>query len=46
MRDLLHARNRKEIWRDESLDKRYWKIDAEMEIRRLVGCKNKERCKE
>jgi hypothetical protein len=30
------------IWRDEILDKRFENIDAEIGIRRSVGCKNKD----
>jgi hypothetical protein len=31
-----------EVKKDENLDKRSWNIDSEMEIRRSVGCKNRD----
>jgi hypothetical protein len=30
------------MWREEILDKRFWNIDPEIEIRKIGGCKNKE----
>jgi hypothetical protein len=30
------------MWREEILDKRFWNIDPEIGIRKIVGCKNKD----
>jgi hypothetical protein len=34
-------RNGTKMWREEILDKRFWNIDPEIEIRKIAGCKNK-----
>jgi hypothetical protein len=35
----------KKIWRSRILDKRFRNIDAEISVRRSVGCENKKQCR-